>query len=291
MLAGMQRAIVAAFAGVFPGCAGVFDLERVRFEAPEDPDAGPPCVARDRSTVTAADVGYNAPADLTYPATTGRESFFISVAGVWAAAGQTGTNATKLAAFDGAGDNTSLAVSSDGLALWVARDDNGSRSVWRSTRSAVDTVAWAAPAQLAIDSVLEPIAASAVVTVGGEHRIVIAEQARIVELASDDGLTWRTLGTIGWSTTGAGYDDSDPSLSPDGCSLVFASTRSGGATTWDLWHAERALDGNFTYPARLDALSTSAEEYCPFQTTSELWFVRRDPPDGTGPHVMTASLE
>ncbi len=56
-------------------------------------------------------------------------------------------------------------------------------------------------------------------------------------------------------------DDAEPTLSPDGLRLVFASTRSGN---WDLWLAERATaDGPWSAPRVLAGYATGATERAP----------------------------
>ncbi len=72
---------------------------------------------------------------------------------------------------------------------------------------------------------------------------------------------WSTPVNIG-PTVNSSAGDTDPTLSPDGLSLYFASNRSGGSGGYDLWMATRpSLDAPFGAPANLGAaINSSADD-------------------------------
>lgn len=92
--------------------------------------------------------------------------------------------------------------------------------------------------------------------------------------------------------------DAQPSISPDGKTLFFSSTRPGGQGGKDLWFASRLPGGKWTVPENLGpGINTRAEEQTPFlhadgQTLyftsdglpgmgeNDLYFVRKNP-DGS----------
>ncbi len=59
--------------------------------------------------------------------------------------------------------------------------------------------------------------------------------------------------------------DSQPSFSPDGKTLYFASKRSGGKGSSDIWRTELRRDGQWSQPENLgDSINTRSEEMSPF---------------------------
>jgi len=81
-----------------------------------------------------------------------------------------------------------------------------------------------------------------------------------------------TLQEEGWSEpenlgTPVNSDDweSQPSISPDGSTLYFASNRDGGRGKKDIWMAQRQANGNWSEPINLgDSINTSEDEMAPF---------------------------
>jgi len=59
--------------------------------------------------------------------------------------------------------------------------------------------------------------------------------------------------------------ESQPSISPDGSTLYFASNRDGGKGKKDLWMSQRKADGTWSEPVNLgDSINTSEDEMAPF---------------------------
>lgn len=61
------------------------------------------------------------------------------------------------------------------------------------------------------------------------------------------------------------FKETQPSLSPDGRTLYFASNRTGGKGGLDLWQSTLQQDGNWSEPINLgDSINTPGEEQSPF---------------------------
>ena len=81
-----------------------------------------------------------------------------------------------------------------------------------------------------------------------------------------------TLQEEGWSdpeNLGAPVNtddwESQPSISPDGSILYFASNRKGGRGKKDIWMSQRKADGTWSEPSNLgDSINTSEDEMAPF---------------------------
>jgi tetratricopeptide (TPR) repeat protein len=59
--------------------------------------------------------------------------------------------------------------------------------------------------------------------------------------------------------------EAQPSISPDGSTLYFASNRKGGAGSSDLWKTQRNAEGEWTKPMNLGSpVNTAAAEMAPF---------------------------
>jgi outer membrane protein OmpA-like peptidoglycan-associated protein len=59
--------------------------------------------------------------------------------------------------------------------------------------------------------------------------------------------------------------EAQPSISPDGRTLYFVSSREGGIGGMDLWKSERDTSGNWTQPVHLgDVINTTGDEMSPF---------------------------
>ena len=79
-----------------------------------------------------------------------------------------------------------------------------------------------------------------------------------------DGL-WQEPENCGPQVNGEHSWESQPSVSPDGQRLIFASNRKGGAGGIDLWQCHRLPDGSWSRAANLGtAINTPANEKAPF---------------------------
>jgi tetratricopeptide (TPR) repeat protein len=59
--------------------------------------------------------------------------------------------------------------------------------------------------------------------------------------------------------------EAQPSISPDGKTLYFASNRNGGKGSSDIWKTERAADGSWSKPVNLGSpVNTASSEMAPF---------------------------
>ncbi len=78
------------------------------------------------------------------------------------------------------------------------------------------------------------------------------------------GGTWSVPINMG-ARVNSDHWDAQPSISPDGKTLYFASNRKGGYGGSDLWKTERTPDGGWTEPENLGAMVNTAEsEMAPF---------------------------
>ena len=73
-------------------------------------------------------------------------------------------------------------------------------------------------------------------------------------------------------TVNTASDDMHPTLSKDGLSLIFSSTRPGGAGGIDLWVSQRdSLDSPWQKPENLAMLNSSFDDHAPSLTTDGHW--------------------
>ena len=80
-----------------------------------------------------------------------------------------------------------------------------------------------------------------------------------------DGSRWSPIANLGDSVNGPDCWDSQPSISPDGNTLYFASNRKGGLGGTDIWRCRRKADGSWGRPVNLgSAVNTPGNEKCPF---------------------------
>ena len=63
-----------------------------------------------------------------------------------------------------------------------------------------------------------------------------------------DGSRWTPIANLGDSVNGSDCWDSQPSVSPDGNTLYFASNRKGGLGGTDIWRCRRKADGSWAAP-------------------------------------------
>ncbi len=79
-----------------------------------------------------------------------------------------------------------------------------------------------------------------------------------------NGKIWVTPRNLG-APVNSRYKETQPSLSPDGRTLYFASNRPGGKGGLDLWQSTMQDDGTWSDPVNLgDTINTSGEEQSPF---------------------------
>ncbi|OFX59578.1 MAG: hypothetical protein A2046_04165 [Bacteroidetes bacterium GWA2_30_7] len=75
---------------------------------------------------------------------------------------------------------------------------------------------------------------------------------------------WSTAKNIGQKIN-SGYWEAQPSISPDGTELYFASTRPGGEGVTDIWVTKKDSLGNWDFPVNLGKnINTDAVEQFPF---------------------------
>ncbi len=78
------------------------------------------------------------------------------------------------------------------------------------------------------------------------------------------GKTWSTPINMGIRVNSSAWD-SQPSISSDGKTLYFASSRSGGKGNMDIWKSTRDDNGIWTAPVNLgDSINTGRDEQSPF---------------------------
>lgn len=76
---------------------------------------------------------------------------------------------------------------------------------------------------------------------------------------------WEPIRNMGDSINGIGTWESQPSITPDGEWLYFASNRPGGMGGTDIWRAHRKEDGSWSSPENLgSSVNTPGNEKCPF---------------------------
>jgi len=73
-------------------------------------------------------------------------------------------------------------------------------------------------------------------------------------------------------TVNTAFDDQHPTLSKDGLSLIFSSTRPGGLGGIDLWVSQRdSLDSPWQKPQNLTMLNSPSDDHAPSITTDGHW--------------------
>ena len=76
---------------------------------------------------------------------------------------------------------------------------------------------------------------------------------------------WRPIVNAGENVNGADTWESQPSITPDGQWLYFASNRKGGLGGTDIWRCHRKADGTWGKAQNLgSAVNTPGNERCPF---------------------------
>lgn len=76
---------------------------------------------------------------------------------------------------------------------------------------------------------------------------------------------WQPIRNLGDSVNGMDTWESQPSVTPDGQWLYFASNRKGGMGGTDIWRCHRKADGSWGQPQNLgSAVNTAGNEKCPF---------------------------
>ena len=76
---------------------------------------------------------------------------------------------------------------------------------------------------------------------------------------------WRPIVNAGENVNGADTWESQPSITPDGQWLYFASNRKGGLGGTDIWRCRRKADGTWGKAQNLgSAVNTPGNERCPF---------------------------
>ena len=85
-----------------------------------------------------------------------------------------------------------------------------------------------------------------------------------IYLSKREGKSWSAPFNIGGPVNTPGWE-SQPSLTADGKTLYFVSTRSGGQGGYDIWKSDLKDDGSWTYPVNLGpTINTPYDEQSPF---------------------------
>lgn len=85
-----------------------------------------------------------------------------------------------------------------------------------------------------------------------------------IYLSKREGKNWSAPFNIGGPVNTPGWE-SQPSLTADGKTLYFVSTRSGGQGGYDIWKSDLKNDGSWTYPVNLGpTINTPYDEQSPF---------------------------
>jgi flagellar motor protein MotB len=85
-----------------------------------------------------------------------------------------------------------------------------------------------------------------------------------IYLSKREGKNWSEPFNIGGPINTPGWE-SQPSLTADGKTLYFVSTRSGGQGGYDIWKSDLKGDGSWTFPVNLGpGINTSYDEQSPF---------------------------
>lgn len=99
--------------------------------------------------------------------------------------------------------------------------------------------------------------------------------------AKFDGKKWSEVEAVPFN--GENYMVSNPSISPDGKTLYFASDMPGGKGGMDIWKVDVAEDGTYGEPENLgDAVNTEARESFPFITSNNKLYFSSDGLQGFG---------
>ncbi len=85
-----------------------------------------------------------------------------------------------------------------------------------------------------------------------------------IYVARREGKGWSKPFNIGAPVNTAGWE-SQPSLSADGRTLYFVSTRKGGYGSYDIWKSDLGEGGSWSAPVNMGAtINTAYDEYSPF---------------------------
>lgn len=85
-----------------------------------------------------------------------------------------------------------------------------------------------------------------------------------IYLSKKEGKNWSTPFNIGGPVNTPGWE-SQPSLTADGKTLYFVSTRPGGSGGYDIWQSDLKSDGSWTYPKNLGPeVNTVYDEQSPY---------------------------
>jgi len=106
------------------------------------------------------------------------------------------------------------------------------------------------------------------------------------------GNTWSEPKNLG-SLVNSSRWESQPSLSPDGKTLYFASNRNGGFGGSDIWKSVRNNDGIWSQPVNLgDVINTSGDEMAPYMHADgqTLYFSSRGHPGLGGADLFMSRL-
>ena len=86
-----------------------------------------------------------------------------------------------------------------------------------------------------------------------------------IYLTRRDSNGWQPIANAGDSVNGADSWESQPSITPDGQWLYFASNRAGGCGGTDIWRCHRKTDGTWGKAENLgSAVNSPGNERCPF---------------------------
>jgi len=174
---------------------------------------------------------------------------------------------TSLELYDGE-NLASPAAGPGGDVIWFLRLYGSSQGLYYATR---DADGWA-QARTDFGVISEQVQPGTVGFYDGTGRMVIAMQrtsmdrGRLVELESEDGLSWTQLDTLPFSDGSVSMYD--PALSADGCFVLYSVY---GNATNDLYVAARGGDGVFAAPVHLDKAAGGAQPAID-PSLHELWF-------------------
>jgi hypothetical protein len=186
-----------------------------------------------------------------------------------------------------------LTVSADGLTGFLASNrpgGAGSHDIWIGTRAAA-TEPWNSAAFKVIDAIgtaeseNDPMPSADVLQLyfagrnvsggsGGQDVVVSTRSSATALFGSPQAVA-------GINSTN---NDADPTLSPDGRVIVFASSRAGGSGKTDLWYATRSAGSSaFSEPKPVPTINTSTNDGEPLISPDglELYFAS-DRPGGQG---------
>ncbi len=171
---------------------------------------------------------------------------------------------TLLTALNSSADDSQPAPSADGLMLCFASTRSGGKGggdIWCSKRPNT-TAAWGSPYN---ESILNSSADDWTPWLRADGREILFSTNRSGNpdlyhaMRDDPAMPWGTPQPITELNIDSEYD---PVLSPDGLTLFFASTRSGGAGGSDYYRAHRSTsDAQFGRAYNVAEINTSGNEY------------------------------